>query len=201
MTCSCPSSFPTVGNVVCTENFGQTQKAIFCKMSVKVESAKLSTLATTLQAALTAGNAVITPFLEAPTQEEGEARTFGGGNDTPDGIEVFLGMNPSTFSAVFRGCPQDVIADMKALICYAETNDLGVFLINGSEQLEGIKDASGNFNPIPVRSLRISDKIHGGLEEPDSNTISWQFLPDYSDGLAIATNTESTSLLSLQNAE
>ena len=41
--------------------------------------------------------------------------------------------------------------------------------------------------PIPIRSLFIGDKTHGGLAAPDSNAIQWSFLPNYSDDLAIVT--------------
>ena len=144
----------------------------------------------------------ISPFLEAPTQEPGEARTFGGGNDTPDGVEKFLGMGPTTFSAVMRGVPQSVIKTLKEFECIAQAGKLGVILVNAEGHLELLKGdpvsvrfptgtspmAIKAYWPIPIRSLRISDKIHGGYEEPDYNEISWQFQPNYSDDLIIVTN-------------
>ena len=203
MKCSCPvGAFPTVNDVTCSENFGQVQKALFCKISTfETVSASPAGVVAALQAKIPT-SALVSPFLEGPSQEAGEARTFGGGNDTPNGVEVFLGMGPSTFSAAMRGVPQNIIADMKALICFAEVNDLGVILINGEGQIEGVGGGTSQaptLAPIPIRALRISDKIHGGYEEPDRNEISWQFLPDYSDDVVIVTPTSATTGLDLHN--
>lgn len=198
MKCSCPvGSFPTVSDVSCSENFGQIQKAIFCKLSTfgTVSAAELGIVAA-LQGKIPE-SALITPFLEGPSQEAGEARTYGGGNDTPSGVEVFLGMGPSTFSAAMRGTPQTIVAELKKLICFSEIDDLGVILINGEGQIEGIGGGTAQaptLAPIPVRALRISDKIHGGYEEPDRNEIEWQFLPDYSDNLVIITPSTGSGL-------
>lgn len=198
MKCSCPvGAFPTITDVTCSENFGQVQKALFCRISTfGTVVATPAGIIAALQAKIPA-SALVSPFLEAPSQEPGEARTFGGGNDTPNGVEVFLGMGPSTFSAAMRGVPQNIVADMKALICFAEINDLGVILVNGEGQVEGVGGGTAQaptLAPIPVRALRISDKIHGGYEEPDRNEIEWQFLPDYSDGLTIVTPTTGSGL-------
>lgn len=164
----------------------------------------------------------ISPFLQAPSQEPGEARTFGGGNDTPNGVEKFLGMGPSRFSAVMRGVPQDVIARMKELICLSKIGQLGVILVNGEghiEMLEGPdvitqpdgeyagNSSYGAYWPIPIRGLQISDKIHGGYEEPDYNEISWDFLPNYSDRLIVITSESflnpgtSRTILDMKNTE
>lgn len=201
MTCTCPlGDFPVLADVTCKENFGQVQKAIFVDMDENANgvAAAPAGIVAALQALITTNkSAVITPFLEAPEQEAGEARTFGGGNDTPNGIEEFLGMGPSQFTAQMRGVPQSIIANMKQLICFAESGKLGVYLINGSGQIEGISKTVSNVQnlaPIPVRSIRISDKVHGGFDEPDRNEISWMFLPDYSDGLVIVTPTVGSGL-------
>ena len=198
MKCTCPlGSFPTVTDVACAENFGQIQKAIFVDMSGStvgnVSKSPASVVGDLDMAVQAQYGAIVSPFLQAPTQEPGEARTFGGGNDTPNGVEMFLGMGPSTFSAVMRGVAQSVIASLKGLICFSEADLLGVYLINGDGAVEGIENGS-NLDPIPIRGLRISDKIHGGYEEPDRNEISWQFLPDYSDKLIIVVPTSGNAL-------
>lgn len=203
MQCTCPlGTFPTVADVTCKENFGQIQKAIFCLLSSNgtetTVSADADGIVTALQA-LIPSKALISPYLEAPEQEAGDARTFGGGNDTPNGVEEYLGMNPSTFTAQMRGIPQSIIAGMKQLICFGEVEDnLGVYLINGSGAIEGISGGTTQaptLAPIPIRALRISDKIHGGYDEPDRNEISWQFLEDYSDKLIIVAPTSGNALL------
>ena len=75
---------------------------------------------------------------------------------------------------------------MKELQCEAAADNLGVFLFDENGAIEALKGATaGDFLPIPIRSLFIGDKTHGGLEAPDSNAISFSFLPNYSDDLSI----------------
>jgi hypothetical protein len=65
--------------------------------------------------------------------------------------------------------------------------------------VECIKDetTAGTFYPIPIRSLFIGDKTHGGLEAPDSNAIQFAFLPNYSDNLSIQVPTDFNPLTDL----
>ena len=153
------------------------------------------------------GKAVISPYIQAPTNEAGEARTFGGGNETLGGIEVVIGRNPTTFSGVMRAVPQSVIKIMKELQCEAAGNNLGVFLFDENGNIEAIKTSVTEggtttvaYQPIPIRSLFIGDKSHGGLEAPDSNAISWSFLPNYSDDLAIVSPDDFNPLTDLAPA-
>ena len=71
--------------------------------------------------------------------------------------------------------------------------------VDDNGNIEAIKDetTATTFYPIPIRSLFIGDKNHGGLEEPDSNAISWTFLPNYSDNLAIVAPTDFNPLTDL----
>ena len=134
---------------------------------------------------------VISPYIQAPTSEAGAARTFGGGNDTLGGIEIVIGRNPSTFTGVMRAVPQSIIKVMKELQCEAQSDNLGVILFDENGNIEAIKKVTSGtpdtveYMPIPIRSLFIGDKSHGGLEAPDNNAIQWSFLPNYSDELAI----------------
>jgi hypothetical protein len=84
-------------------------------------------------------------------------------------------------------------------MCEAKAGNLGVFLFNENGQIEALQDPTTptTYYPIPIRSLFISDKGHGGLESPDSNNISWQFAPNYSDNLAIVTPTDFNPLTDL----
>lgn len=84
-------------------------------------------------------------------------------------------------------------------MCEASVGNLGVFLFNENGQIEAIKDSTdvNVYYPIPIRSLFISDKGHGGLENPDSNNISWSFAPNYSDDLSIVTPTDFNPLTDL----
>ena len=198
--CSCPAAttLTTIPAATCSETFGQIQKAAFCRLA-KADGTKNSfttgsstgidkLAAWTAKMAKTDGEKiVITPYIQAPTQEAGSPRTFGGGNETLGGVEIIIGREPSTFTGVLRAVPQDIIKAMKALQCEAQADNLGVFLFDENGNIEAIEDetTAGTYYPIPIRSLFIGDKSHGGLEAPDNNAIQWSFLPNYSDNLKI----------------
>jgi hypothetical protein len=153
------------------------------------------------------GKVVISPYIQAPTSEAGEARTFGGGNETLGGVELVIGRNPTSFSGVFRAVPQAIIKVIKELQCEAQADNLGVILFDENGNIEAVKQsvtAEGtttvSYLPIPIRSLFVSDKTHGGLEAPDSNNISWTFLPNFSDDLAIVAPTDFNPLTDLKPA-
>ena len=203
MICQCPAgaSIPTLGTPACPENFGQIQKIAFQRLEDGegglngFSSSGILTKAAwdTAIAAVDSTKVAVSPFVEAPTQEGGDPRTFGGGNDTLGGIEIVIGSNPTTFSCVIRRCPQNVIAKMKELMCEAAAGNLGVYLFSENGQIEAIEHdlttqaAKDAYVPIPIRSLFVGDKIHGGFDEPDSNTLQFSFEPNYSDKLAIVT--------------
>jgi len=213
MTCQCPAatSLPEIPAVSCGENFGQIQKVAFQRLYkadgtrnsfTTSNSILLKASWTALMSATDGSKIVVSPYVEAPTSEPGAARTFGGGNETLGGVEEILGAEPTPFSAALRRVPQNVIAIMKELMCEAATGNLGVFLFNENGQIEAIQDKTTEttFYPIPIRSLFISDKGHGGLENPDVNNISWNFAPNYSDNLKIVTPTDFNPLTDLKPA-
>ena len=202
--CACPAAtaLTTIPAATCAESFGQIQKVAF--MRLKKADGTVNTFvdgsgtgidkkaAWTAKMALTdGGKAVISPYIQAPTQDGGDARTFGGGNETLGGVEIVIGRNPMNFSGVMRGVPQSIIKVMKSLQCEAQGDNLGVILFDENGNIEAIKKVTTGtpetveYMPIPIRSLFIGDKVHGGLEAPDNNAISWKFLPNYSDDLAI----------------
>lgn len=209
MICTCPAAtaLTTITAVTCPENFGQIQKIAFQRLvasGVKnafttLNDIKLLASWTTLKAAADSTKVVISPYINAPTVEAGEARTFGGGNDTLGGIEEILGANPTSFSAVLRKMPAATIRDLKKLMCEADAGNLGVYLFDENGMIGAIQDGSTptTYYPIPVRSLFVGDKSLGGFEAPDSNTISWSFLPDWSDYLTKVAPTDFNPLTDL----
>lgn len=209
ITCKCPAEakLTTIPAVTCTESFGQIQKVAFQRLvSSGTKNSFTSTNAitalaswTTFMAAADSTKIVVSPFIQAPTNEPGAARTFGGGNETPNGVEEIIGREPSAFTGVLRRIPQNVIKIMKELQCDSWADNLGVYLFDENGNIEAIQDESVNttFYPIPIRSLFISDKGHGGLEAPDSNNIQWSFLPNYSDNLKIVVPTDFNPLTDL----
>ena len=130
---------------------------------------------------------VISPYIYSPAQESGAARTFGGGNDSLNGVEEIIGREPSTFSASLRNVPQSIAKVLKSLQC----ENVGVYLIDGNGNVEalGIVDENNNewIMPIPIRAFFVGDKTHGGIDAPDANVIQWSFVPNYSDTLKIFT--------------
>ena len=215
--CACPaaSALTTIPAVGCAESFGQIQKVAFMRLKkadgtvnsfVDGSATGIDKLAAwTVKMAKTDGEkVVISPYIQAPTQEAGEARTFGGGNETLGGVEMVIGRNPSTFSGVMRAVPQSVIKAMKELQCEAQGDNLGIVLFDENGNIEAIKKSETveqvttvSYLPIPIRSLFIGDKTHGGLEAPDSNAISWSFLPNYSDDLSIVAPSDFNPLTDL----
>lgn len=214
MTCACPAeaSLPTIPGVNCAETFGQIQKVAFQRLrkddgtrnsfvGAGESSKPIGALAswTPLLAAADSTKIVVSPYIQAPTSEPGAARTFGGGNETLGGVEEIIGREPTPFTGVFRKIPQSVIKVIKQLQCESWADNLGVYLFDENGSIEAIVDetVATTFYPIPIRSLFVSDKGHGGLEAPDSNTIQWVFLPNYSDNLKIVTPTDFNPLTDL----
>lgn len=197
VTCSCPAStaLPSIPAKGCGENFGQIQKFAFTRL-FKEDGSRNSftaqaaiTLLASWQPKLVANDStkiVVTPIVDAPTQDGGDPITFGGGNDTPGGVERIIGRNPMNMTVSLREYPQALIKALKALQC---EENLGVFPINGDGQLEAIADPAteGTFYPVPIRSFFVGDKTHGGFNDPDSNVMRFSFLPNYSDDLKVVT--------------
>ena len=207
MICTCPAatSLKDITAVTCPENFGQIQKIAFQRLVASgVKNSftlgsdiKLLASWTALKSAADSTTVIVSPYVNAPTTEAGEARTFGGGNETLGGIEEILGSNPTSFSAVLRKMPAATIRDLKALMC--EDGNLGVYLFDENGAIGAIQDASvaTTFYPIPIRAFFVGDKSLGGFEAPDSNVISWQFMPDWSDYLVKVAPTDFNPLTDL----
>lgn len=210
--CQCPAAtyLDTIPAVACAESFGQIQKVAFQRLTLADGTKNSFTTGastaidkkaawTAKMALTTSGKIVISPYIQAPTVEPGAARTFGGGNETLGGVETIIGREPTPFTGVLRAVPQSVIKIMKKLQCEAEAGNLGVFLFDENGAIAAIQDktTTTTYYPIPIRSLFISDKGFGGLEAPDTNTIQWQFLPNYSDDLAIVVPTDFNPLTDL----
>ena len=172
---------------------GQVQKLIFQRiyksgdeLNSIADPTKLASW-TPLLSATDSTKAVITPFIVEPTAEPGEARTYGGGNATVGGVEIILGTNPTAFTAKILRSQQDTIKAMKELMC----ENVGVYLVDEHGNIGCRKETTAGepsktaYYPIPVQSVFVSDKGLGGFEAPDSNNISFSFLPGWSDDFVI----------------
>ena len=191
--CSCPAgaALPAVPNASCPQDFGQVQKIIFQRIfktagtkNSFTQTASIKQLSswTTLFSASDGTKCVITPYVEAPTSDGGDAITFGGGNDTVGGTTKVIGRNPVNMSFVMRQMTQDVIKALKGLQC---EDELGVYLVNGDGQILALSSAENTYTPIPIRSLFISDLKLMGLDNPDENALSFSFLPNWSDDVKV----------------
>ena len=179
--CDCPlgAELPDIPAFSCPDNFGQVQKLAFQRLEKTAGTANTMTAEsitklvtwTPFLSAKDGTKVVVTPYIYEPTVEAGAALTYGGGNATPGGIVEILGSESTPFTASF-----------KRLMCQA--GQIGVVLINGNGQIACDKTGE-NLHGFPVWSLFIGDKTIGGLEAPDSNAITWNFMPNWSDNFTI----------------
>lgn len=204
--CQCPAgaSIPSVPNANCPQDFGQIQKIIFQRIFTSgtnkntMTKANAVTLATwtALFSADDGTKVIITPYVEAPTADGGDAITFGGGNDTIGGVTKVIGTNPTNMTFALRQIVQSIAKGLKALMC--ELN-LGVYFINGDGQIMGKEVSKDNFGPIPIQTLFVGDLKLNGLETPDENALSFSLPANWSDDVAIITP-EFNPLTDLANA-
>ena len=206
--CSCPAgtAIASVPNASCPQDFGQIQKIIFqrifssgtTKNSMTQANAKLLATWTALFSATAGTKAVITPYVEAPTADGGDAITFGGGNDTVGGATKVIGRNPVNMTFALRQIEQGIAKALKKLMCEI----VGVYLVNGDGQIMGIGDSAStpNLYPIPINSLFVGDLRLNGLDTPDENALSFSFKPNWSDDAVVITPTDFNPLTDLANA-
>lgn len=193
LNCGCPAGkhLNDLEIAECKESFGQIQKVIIMRIyssagtlnSVAATAIAKKATMTPLFTAADGTKLIISPYIQNPTTEPGEARTFGGGNQTLGGIEIVIGREPTTFSGVIYQEAQSVIKTLKTYSC----EKIGVMLIDENGNIGAIDpDGTGaKYQPIPVDKFFVGDKNLGGYEEPDSNTISWSFYPNWSDNLVL----------------
>lgn len=195
LNCGCPAGAHLADLQIadCKESLGQIQKVIIQRRygsagvlnTIPEASIKSKTAMVALATAADGTKIIISPYIQNPTTTPGEARTFGGGNQTLGGIEIVIGREPTTFEGTIYQEKQSTIKTMKEYSC----EEIGVYLIDENGNIGAIKTTTtGNataYAPIPLRSFFLGDKNLGGYEEPDSNAIRWSFLPNWSDDLEI----------------
>ena len=198
LNCGCPAGAHLADLQIadCKESLGQIQKVIIQRRygstgvlnTIPEASIKSKTAMVALATAADGTKIIISPYIQNPTTTPGEARTFGGGNQTLGGIEIVIGREPTTFEGIIYQEKQSTIKTMKEYSC----EEIGVYLIDENGNIGAIKEetTSGgtttvNYLPIPLRSFFVGDKNLGGYEEPDSNAIRWSFMPNWSDDLEI----------------
>lgn len=207
MICTCPrgATLPGIPNVVCPETFGQIQKIAFQRIQkssgqknsfTSSDDIKLKASWTPLLSAADDTKIVVSPVIQAPETEAGAPITFGGGNDTPNGVEEIVGREATSFTGVLRKMPQNVVKAMKEMMC----ESIGIYLFDNNGAIGCLKQGestSATYFPIPISAFFVGDKSLGGLEEPDSNAIQWSFLPNWSDNLVMVAPTDFNPLTDL----
>lgn len=193
LNCGCPAGkhLNDLEIAECKESFGQIQKVIITRIFSSTGTKNMLPKATvitkaTMMPLFAASNGtklIVSPYIQNPTTEPGEARTFGGGNQTLGGIEIVIGREPTNFTGIIYQEAQSVIKTLKSYSC----EKIGVFLIDENGNIGAIDEVGDgkNYSPIPVDKFFVGDKNLGGYEEPDSNTISWSFYPNWSDNLVL----------------
>ena len=180
----CPTNLPPIPNMTCGIRYGQVQKVAFTRVGNLFGDANpITDLAswTAFLAAEDSTKIVVTPYVEAPTMEGGDEKTFGGGNTTLDGIIMVLGSQPIRMSFALRNYPQTIISALKIL---TKIKDLGVFLFNDNGGIICLQEG-GTYLPIPIRALFVGDLILSGRTQPDRNTMKFSFKSNYSDKLVV----------------
>ena len=181
----CPTNLPPIPNMTCGIRYGQVQKIAFTRIGnlFSNSSNPITDLAswTAFLSAEDSTKIVVTPYVEAPTMEGGDEKTFGGGNATLDGIIMVLGSQPIRMSFALRNYPQTIISALKIL---TKIKDLGVFLFNDNGGIICLQEG-GTYLPIPIRALFVGDLILSGRTQPDRNTMKFSFKSNYSDKLVV----------------
>lgn len=192
LNCGCPAGAHIADLDIqdCKESMGQVQKVLFQRVyksagelnSVTDPTKKASW--TALTSAADGTKVTVSPYIQNPSTEPGAARTFGGGNQTLGGIPITIGREATGFNGVIYQENQKVISQLKQYQC--ET--IGVYLLDENGNIGCLVDDLDSpkaYKPIPVQSFFVGDKALGGFEEPDSNAISWSFVPNWSDNFYI----------------
>lgn len=194
LNCGCPAGAHLADLTIadCKESLGQIQKVIIQRIykstgeknSIPAADIKSKTTMAGLASAADGTKIIISPYIQNPTTTPGEARTFGGGNQTLGGVEIVIGREPTTFEGIIYQESQQTIKVMKEYSC----ENIGVYLVDENGNIGALADNSESptqYMPIPVGKFFVGDKNLGGFEEPDSNTIQWSFFPNWSDDLVI----------------
>lgn len=188
LNCGCPLGAHIADLEIeeCKESMGQIQKVLFQRvyqtagtLNAIDDPTKKASWATLLAAA-DGTKVTVSPYIQGPTTEPGAARTFGSGNQVLGGIPITIGREATTFTGTIYQENQKVIAQMKDYQC--ET--IGVYLIDENGNIGCLvddMDEPTEYMPIPIYSFFVGDKSLGGYETPDSNAISWSFVPNWSD--------------------
>ena len=178
--CTCSSvSLTKVESTRSGENMGQIQLGAFYQPSSS--NANLTTLLASdaalqdkknwtacLNAGATVGSVQLTPEVKGWEQSGGDAVTWGEDVD-PDGMPMKVRDNPIQINITFRGAKAAVNAQLEALRCLAQNNDLRLFLFNTAGEVIGQGSTIQGFS---VDYLNMAPRTIGMRDEPDSDVLT-----------------------------
>lgn len=193
MDCNCPpsSSLTEIVAEACGVDLSQIQRLAFQRTGYVFDAGATTPNdileLSSWQAFLTAtddSKIVITPLIGGdPTIEAGEAITTGGGdNSTLNGVEEVEGINPSSFSCVFKSLSSTVEKQMKALIC---EKNLVVYLILQGGKIAVVEVSTNQKRGFDIQSVFVSDRNNAGFGTKDTVNLSFQLKAGYSDDLVV----------------
>ncbi len=190
--CPTPTAVPSAVTSLtdCPSSVGQVQKLIFWRTGQSIASVTTALVQTTWDTLLAASDdtkVVVTPLLHSPDMPAGDAREFGGGNETKDGAIYRKGAQSPTFTFMMHDEDQDTITSLKQWGC----EYLDVLFIDENNKLI-YSDSGGvvaGFEIVPG-SFFVGDKGFGGFDEPDKNVLQFSMQPNWSDTLEITVATD-----------
>lgn len=130
---------------------------------------------------------IVTPLIGGdPVIEPGEAITSGGGdNSTLNGVEEIDGVNPSSFSCIFKSLPSATEKALKDLNC--EKNLVVYLMLQGGTIAVIQITVDVKWEGFPVQSVFTSDRGNGGFGTKDYVNHSFQLAEGWSDNLVVVT--------------
>ncbi len=204
MDCNCPAptSLLEIVAEACKVNLKQIQRLGFQRTQTTAPfTAVTILLLATWQGFMTAADdtkIVVTPILGGePVIEAGEKITTGGGdNSTMNGIEELEGVNPSNFSALFRGLSSAVEKQIKALIC-EKSLTVYLFLEGGRIACVEITGTPNTYKGFQAQSVFLSDRNNAGFAAQDTHNLSFGLPAGWSEDLAVIKPTDFNPVLDL----
>lgn len=194
MDCNCPAptSLTEIIAEVCGVDLKQIQRLAFQRVGDSFDTG--ATTPTDIlslsawQSKMTATDdtkIVVTPIIGAdPTIEAGEPITTGGGdNSTLNGVEEVEGVNPSSFSCMFKSLSSKVEKALKALIC--ERNLVVYLFLQGGRMAVVQITVDAKYEGFPIQSIFVSDRNNAGFGTRDTVSLSFELSAGWSDDLVI----------------
>lgn len=190
MDCNCPqpASLTEIPTQDCSVNLKQIQRLAFQRNGTanQFDTDGILELADwqAFQTAVDDTKIIITPLLAGnPTIESGEAITTGGGdNSTLNGIEEVEGVNPSSFSAEYKGLSAEIEKALKTIMCEKQ---LTVYLLLEGGRIASFAVDATTDKGFLIQTPFVSDRNNSGFATKDVHNVSFELPAGWSENLVI----------------